>query len=62
MQNNWAGFEVLREVTLIWDVTPCNLVEIYRRFGGVKSASPLLTVIYLLDFLVESEDANNAFL
>jgi hypothetical protein len=28
--------------TVIWDVTPCNLVRVYRRFGGtVSSSGPL---------------------
>jgi hypothetical protein len=24
----------LMNVTVFWDVTPCSLIEVYRRFGG----------------------------
>jgi hypothetical protein len=34
---NCAGFEVLRAVTIkstiFWDVTPCSLVQVYRRLS-----------------------------
>jgi hypothetical protein len=33
-----VGFEVITAVTvkcnIIWDVTPCSVVNVYRRFGG----------------------------
>jgi hypothetical protein len=37
---HYARFEVLVAVTmnrtLFWNVTPCNLVKIYRHFGGMQ--------------------------
>jgi hypothetical protein len=38
MNSTLVGFEVFTTVTLentvLWDMTPCSLVEVYRRFGG----------------------------
>jgi hypothetical protein len=36
---NKVGFEVLKTVvmksTVFWDITPCNLLKINGRFGGI---------------------------
>jgi hypothetical protein len=35
---NSVGFEVRKTVTIgttiLWDLTPCSLIELHRRFGG----------------------------
>jgi hypothetical protein len=39
-----VGCEVLNAVTMkknvVWNVAPCNLVEVYRRFGGTCCLHP----------------------
>jgi hypothetical protein len=44
---------VTMKSTIFWDVTPCSLVEIYRRF---------LLVSWLRDLLFEPENWNSNFL
>lgn len=38
MDLSYLGYEILilntRKNTILWDVTPCSLVETHRRFGG----------------------------
>jgi hypothetical protein len=29
-----GGFEVLTAVVIFWDITPCSMVKVNRRFGG----------------------------
>jgi hypothetical protein len=32
-----TGFEILIAVTIFWEVTPCNAVDVHRRFGETFS-------------------------
>jgi hypothetical protein len=66
-------FEILAAVTMdstvFWDVTPCNPLEIHRRFVGSKdkpsrelAGSALLASCFWLDLLFYPEDGRSTFL
>jgi hypothetical protein len=51
---------VYKKSTIFWDVTPCNLVEIFWRFGGTYSVClPAASFSYLFS---EPEDGDSMFL
>jgi hypothetical protein len=33
----WGFQETNMNVTVLWDIVPCSLIEIYLRFGGAYS-------------------------
>jgi hypothetical protein len=64
-----VGFEVLTAVlmksTILWDITPCSLMKVNRRFGGTCRRVPLATCVhagFLLGLFFDHEDGGDMFL